>query len=199
MNDIAIVNRPTRSLAAIASTLTLLAFALPAWSQGDPMLKPADVTADDLIRRLSPDPTMRSIRIRPNQPPGGPASVESSAAITPAKKPAVALQIIFETNSAELTPTARKTLDVVGDALNSNELSEFAFAIEGHADPRGGTDLNLRLSQARAEAVRTYLVAQHRVDTKRLSAQGKGDRELMNKQNPTAPENRRVMIINQVN
>ncbi len=199
MIDPATSQRTVQLLATFVATLTLLAFAVPAWSQGDPMLKPADVTADDLIRRLMPDPTMRSIRIRPNQPPGGPASVETSAAITPAKKPAVALQIIFETNSAELTPTARKTLDVVADALNSNELSEFAFAIEGHADPRGGTDLNLRLSQARAEAVRTYLVAQHRVDTKRLTAQGKGDRELVNRQNPTAPENRRVMIINQVN
>ncbi len=199
MKETAIINRTIHLLATIAATSALLGVAPPAWSQGDGMLKPADVTADDLIRRLSPDPTMRSIRIRPNQPPGGPASVETSAAITPAKKPAVALQIIFETNSAELTPTARKTLDVVGDALNSNELSEFAFAIEGHADPRGGTDLNLRLSQARAEAVRTYLVAQHRVDTKRLTAQGKGDRELVNRQNPTAPENRRVMIINQVN
>ena len=199
MNDIAIINRTIHVLATIAAVSALLGLTFPAWSQGDPMLKPADVTADDLIRRLTPEPTLRSIRIRPNQPPGGPASVESSAAIAPAKKPAVALQIIFETNSAELTAVARKTLDVVGDALNSNELSEFAFAIEGHADPRGGTELNLRLSQARAEAVRTYLVAQHRVDNKRLTAQGKGDRELVNRQNPTAPENRRVMIITQVN
>ncbi len=199
MIDSEAVNRTVRLRATFVATSMLVAFALPAWSQGDPMLKPADVTADDLIRRLTPEPTLRSIRIRPNQPPGGPASVESSAAIAPAKKPAVALQIIFETNSAELTAVARKTLDVVGDALNSNELSEFAFAIEGHADPRGGTELNLRLSQARAEAVRTYLVAQHRVDTKRLTAQGKGDRELVNRQNPIAPENRRVMIITQVN
>ncbi|MFM9883246.1 MAG: OmpA family protein [Burkholderiales bacterium] len=193
------VYRISQVLATFMATSMLLAFALPARSQGDTMLKPADVNTDDLIRRLTPEPTLRSIRIRPNQPPGGPASVETSAAITPAKKPAVALQIVFETNSAELTPIARKTLDVVGDALNSNELSEFAFAIEGHADPRGGSDLNLRLSQARAEAVRTYLVAQHRVDTKRLTAQGKGDREPVNRQNPAAPENRRVMIINQLN
>ncbi len=197
MNDVAGDNKPLQTLAALVATVALLTLCAPAWPQDNAMLKPGDVTTNDLIRMLTPDPKMRSIRVRPNQPPGGPAA--EGAATAAAKKPAVALQIVFETNSAELTPNARRTLDVVGEALNSNDLSDFTFAIEGHADPRGGADLNLRLSQARAESVRTYLVAQHRVDTKRLSAQGKGDRELMNRQNPIAPENRRVMIINQVN
>ncbi len=197
MMDVARSDQSIRSFVMLLAAPVLLAFAQPAWSQADTMLKPEDVTADDLIRMLKPDPKVRSIRVRPNQP-GSPAGADNTAA-APEKKPAVALQIIFETNSAELTPTARKTLDMVGEALKSNDLSNFAFAIEGHADPRGGSDLNLRLSQARAESVRTYLVAQHRVDTKRLSALGKGDRELMNRQNPIAPENRRVVIINQVN
>jgi OOP family OmpA-OmpF porin len=41
------------------------------------------------------------------------------------------------TNSANLTPAARESLDVVGQALASEKLQTYRFAIEGHADPRG--------------------------------------------------------------
>ena len=81
--------------------------------------------------------------------------------------------ITFETNSAELTPRARQSLDVVGRALASNQLAEFKFQIEGHADPRGGNELNDRLSQARAESVRQYLTQQHGIAEQRLARSAK--------------------------
>jgi outer membrane protein OmpA-like peptidoglycan-associated protein len=80
--------------------------------------------------------------------------------------------------------------------MASDKLGSFRFAIEGYADPRGVSATNLKLSQARAESVRDYLVRGKHIDPARLEPIGKGDRELMNKVNPIAPENRRVTIVN---
>lgn len=144
----------------------------------------------------SDDPGLtRSIRVRPQAAPRPKPQSETIAA----PRPSASLLIVFETNSAQLTRDAQRTLDVVAKALSSNDLEQYRFAVEGHADPRGGTDFNLRLSEARAEAVRQYLVQRHGIPPTRLSAAGKGDRELMNAQNPTAPENRRVTIVNMSN
>lgn len=114
----------------------------------------------------------------------------------PVKPASASLLITFETNSAELTPQAKQSLDVVGRALNSDKLVDFRFAVEGHADPRGESGANLELSKLRAESVRTFLVQNNHVEARRLDAIGKGDRELLNPANPFAPENRRVAIVN---
>ena len=42
--------------------------------------------------------------------------------------------------------------------------------------------------------MRLYLVQAHNISAARLRAVGKGDRELLNPNNPVAPENRRVTI-----
>lgn len=162
----------------------LMALALPLWAQEHRVLAPQDVTEAALIEALTPGANVgtRSIRVEPD---------------TPAAKPASAsLLITFETNSARLTQRARQSLGVVGQALSSAKLAPFRFAIEGHADPRGAPAANLQLSQARAESVRSYLVSHTHIDDGRLEAVGKGDRELLNKSVPTAPENRRVTIVN---
>jgi outer membrane protein OmpA-like peptidoglycan-associated protein len=80
--------------------------------------------------------------------------------------------------------------------MASDKLGAFRFAIEGHADPRGDAADNLKLSQARAESVRDYLVAEKQIDQGRLEPIGKGDQDLINKVNRIAPENRRVTIVN---
>ena len=116
------------------------------------------------------------------------------AAKAPAKPPSASVLITFVTDSAELAGQARSSLDVIGKALQSQQLANLKFAIEGHADPRGTSEHNLRLSQARAESVVSYLSTQHRIDRSRLRPVGKGDSELYNAQQPTAPENRRVTI-----
>ena len=173
--------------------IPLAALCLSAFAQSEKVLGGKDITESALIQALTPAPDSgdapartRSIRVSPE-----------NASIGAAAKPASAsLMITFETNSAALTPRAKQSLDVVGEALTSNKLSSFRFAIQGHADPRGDSDSNLRLSQLRAESVRQYLVESKHVDESRLEAIGKGDKELINSSNPAAPENRRVTIIN---
>ncbi|MDB5946245.1 MAG: OmpA/MotB domain protein, partial [Ramlibacter sp.] len=67
-------------------------------------------------------------------------------------------------------------------------------AIEGHADPRGGEQANLELSQRRAESVVSYLAGNHHIDPSRLRPVGKGQTELFNLTQLDAPENRRVTV-----
>jgi outer membrane protein OmpA-like peptidoglycan-associated protein len=157
-------------------------------AQEQAVLTEGQVTQQALVDALTPtrEVRTRSLRVRRDDDTAGPAAKPASAS----------LLITFETNSAALTSAARQSLDVVGAALTSEKLAGSRFAIEGHADPRGLPQANLKLSQARAESVREYLLKDGKIDTGRIEAVGKGDRELMNRANPAAPENRRVTIVN---
>lgn len=165
-------------------TVMLMISALPVLAQTAPVLKDKDITESALIQALTPEQEIRTRSFKRDQatPPA------------PAKPASASLLITFQTNSADLTKEAKDALDQVGRALKSDKLADFKFDIEGHADPRGGTTFNQQLSQARAEAVRQYLVQTHHITNDRLKAIGKGDKEPLNEKDPTAPENRRVTI-----
>jgi outer membrane protein OmpA-like peptidoglycan-associated protein len=105
------------------------------------------------------------------------------------------VMLTFQTGSSELTPNAKRALDVVASGLVSDELSRYRFTIEGHADPRGTEEMNDTLSRTRAEAVRDYLVAQHRIAADRLDPVGRGASRLANEKDPADPSNRRVTFI----
>lgn len=62
----------------------------------------------------------------------------------------------FETGSANLTDQSHNTLDRVADAIIGNP--DVRIEVAGYTDSRGGAATNLRLSQARADAVRAYLI-----------------------------------------
>ena len=47
----------------------------------------------------------------------------------------------------------------------------------------------------RADSVREYLINTHGIAAERLKAEGRGDRDLLNRKVPSAPENRRVTIV----
>ncbi|HJT51713.1 MAG TPA: OmpA family protein [Nitrosospira sp.] len=165
--------------------IVLGVFVHPAAAQTTKVLRGSEITESALIEALSPEGGIRtrSFKVLRDEPGAAEQAAKASMLIT------------FHTNSADLTPEARQSLDVVGRALNMNKLASYDFIIEGHADPRGGPDFNQWLSQARAQTVRDYLVQNHHIDENRLSAVGKGDRELLDKENLVAPENRRVTIV----
>lgn len=158
----------------------------PVMGQSAKVLSPDEVTEAGLIEMLAPERSIRtrSIRVFSNPAesiPDGPLSAS--------------MMITFETNSAVLTADATQTLDKLGRALKMDSLADLKFVIEGHTDPRGSFTLNQNLSQARAEAVMDYLVWKHHVERERLVAVGKGYSELFDRDNPVAPENRRVTIV----
>ena len=80
----------------------------------------------------------------------------------------------FYTNSNRLIPSSAKDLDRL--SLYLLEHLEFEANIYGHTDNRGNDNFNLRLSQSRANSVRSYLIEKG-IDPARLKAIGKGETE----------------------
>jgi outer membrane protein OmpA-like peptidoglycan-associated protein len=78
--------------------------------------------------------------------------------------------------------------------LKSDDLAALSFRIEGHTDGKGSPDYNLSLSQMRADAVKKHL-QRLGVTTERLESLGMGDKDLANKEDKFAAENRRVRIV----
>ena len=103
-------------------------------------------------------------------------------------------EVLFELDKSELRAPARARLDQVAEVLLAKRDQQ--ITIEGHTDSQGKADYNLKLSQERADSVRTYLVNQG-IAPDRINAVGRGQSE------PIAPNdtasgranNRRVEII----
>lgn len=106
-------------------------------------------------------------------------------------------RITFEVGSDRLTPYAKRVLDIFGTAIQSPQLANAQFVIEGHTDGTGSDQYNLDLSKRRAESVIRYLVHTSGIDPTRLAAKGKGRRELVNHDDPASSENRRVVWLSQ--
>jgi len=79
--------------------------------------------------------------------------------------------IFFQTAKSVIMPRSFGLLDEVVAALNGR--STMHIRIEGHTDNRGGRSYNLRLSQARADAVKAYLVGKG-ISSDRMEAKGYG-------------------------
>ncbi|MGB9824152.1 MAG: DUF5723 family protein [Candidatus Hydrothermia bacterium] len=85
--------------------------------------------------------------------------------------------IYFEFNKADIKPESYPVLDSI--ALFLKEYPNVKVEIGGHTDSRGSDAYNLKLSQARAEAVREYLIKVHNISPERLIAKGYGERRLV--------------------
>ena len=80
-------------------------------------------------------------------------------------------RVFFETDSTELTPQSRSTLDKQAQWLQ--QYNRYAFTIEGHADERGTREYNIALGARRASVVVNYLVSRG-VNQQRITSQSFG-------------------------
>jgi OOP family OmpA-OmpF porin len=184
------IRRPSTVRGLVVAAVALLALTAlcppAALAQNERIFGETGLREQDLIDALERPPTARTRSIRTGAAPAS-ASPGGSAGV----------MVTFDTDSTVLTSSARSALDVVARALNSDRLSGLSFSVEGHADPRGGADHNLSLSQARADAVVEYLSTTHNIDRARLRSVGRGDGFPVKPDDPAARENRRVTFVTQ--
>jgi outer membrane protein OmpA-like peptidoglycan-associated protein len=110
--------------------------------------------------------------------------------------PQTDLEIYFSFASAEIDPKSLTTLNGLGELLNRDAFKNNKVVIGGHTDRKGTPDYNQSLSDRRAQAVASFLTANHKVDPARILASGYGFRKLKLPNQPFADANRRVQVVN---
>lgn len=80
--------------------------------------------------------------------------------------------VLFETGKANLKSSSFKAIDELASAMTAKKTMEIEIA--GHTDNVGDKATNLKLSQERAEAVRSYLIKKG-ISSGRITARGYGD------------------------
>ena len=106
------------------------------------------------------------------------------------------VDIEFEFDSTAIVPSSYRTLGAIADALHHPLLARYKFLVVGHTDAKGAADYNLKLSLARAEAIRAALTTTFTVAPGRLFAVGVGEELPFDPANPDAASNRRVQLVN---
>jgi outer membrane protein OmpA-like peptidoglycan-associated protein len=98
------------------------------------------------------------------------ATYEVQVKIEPPKE-FVLENVYFDTGKSTLKPSSNKSLNDLVEVLKLK--SSMVIEIQGHTDNVGSDDANIRLSQARAEEVRKYLVSKG-IAPARVHAKGYG-------------------------
>lgn len=171
----------------LAKLLLLAALAVSAGSGSVRATALADPSVQDMVDALARKPAAEgTVRMR---------SLGAPKPATPSVPAQLQLSVQFELASAAISNESRTLLARLGEAMNSPALAASRFRIEGHTDASGDARANLSLSERRAQAVRQFLIGNGRVDESRLAAVGKGSSEPVDRANPSAAANRRVVIV----
>lgn len=105
--------------------------------------------------------------------------------------------ILFDVGSDQIKPESNGVLKDIANVLSENE--DVNVKIVGHTDSDGDDATNVTLSKRRAESVKKALATQFGIDNSRMTTDGKGEAEPIDK-NTTAvgkANNRRVEFIKQ--
>ncbi|MCP4445909.1 MAG: OmpA family protein [Myxococcales bacterium] len=138
----------------------------------------------------------KKVDMCPDQPAatadGCPAKYKN--VVVTAKKIEIRQTVYFDTNKTTIKPVSFGLLNEVAMALKDNP--KISIQVEGHTDSRGRNARNLRLSQGRANSVRTYLIGQG-VGADRMAAKGFGEEIPLsdNRTNAGREQNRRVEFL----
>jgi OmpA-OmpF porin, OOP family len=109
-----------------------------------------------------------------------------------AERAGIGLPIQFEYNSAEILSESNSYLEQLGILLKTENKTNFKLLIEGHTDATGSDSHNKTLSEARAEAVKNYLISKYEVNPYKLIVTGMGENRPLRNKDPNDPLNRRV-------
>jgi OmpA-OmpF porin, OOP family len=184
--------RRTATLTARLLSLVVLGSGCAGASLADPA---AVIDSQSIVRSLAapPPPATRGLVVAPRTSAGS-SGAGGSVSGPSAGERKVTLDIRFANDSDRLTNAAHAQLAQLGAALNSPELIHSRFLIAGHTSATGSPEHNRRLSEARARAVRTYLLGHFSIPPERIEATGFGSSRPLPDFPPNALQQRRVEI-----
>ena len=173
------MTRRVRAVLVLAVSIGLAGPAAADPPAGETSLLGANVNTvqpADLIALLAPE---RGTRVNPQAPP------------------TIQLPVLFEFGTVTLLPGSVAWLEKVSAALASPDLEPFRFRVEGHTDSWGEPDANQRLSIARAQAVKAFVVGRG-VAAGRIETVGRGEVDpIASNETPEGRQNnRRVEFAN---
>jgi outer membrane protein OmpA-like peptidoglycan-associated protein len=102
----------------------------------------------------------------------------------------------FRSDASNLSPEMKKALDDFAAQIKAANRNVF-IEIQGHTDSIGTPEANLKLGQARAEAVRRYLAMNNGIALHRMNVISYGESAPVadNRYRPGRAENRRVTLV----
>jgi outer membrane protein OmpA-like peptidoglycan-associated protein len=100
-------------------------------------------------------------------------------------------RINFYRSRAKITPQGIKTLNKILTILK--DIPDIKIEIRGYTDASGGRRVNKWISKERAKSVKRYLET-HGINSVNIEAKGFGEDDLLYKDKPYSPLNRRVEI-----
>jgi outer membrane protein OmpA-like peptidoglycan-associated protein len=153
-----------------------------------PQAVAADPSVDEMIEALATKPgESKEFALT--------RGVKRPAAVPAKREGRLQLSVQFDYASATISPGSRELLLRLAAAMKSPALEGQRYRIEGHTDSTGSATANLLLSRKRALAVSQFLKSASGIEAGRLSAWGMGSSTPANASDPTAAENRRVVIV----
>lgn len=135
----------------------------------------------------------------PPPPPPAPAPEPAPQAPPPPPppppKPEIREVVHFDSGGARLSNIAKAKLDEV--ALKMKQDPELRALVIGYSDSTGSPGGNQKLSEQRAQAVKTYLIQRHGLDASRIAVEGRGSAEPAATNDTAAgrKDNRRAVVI----
>jgi outer membrane protein OmpA-like peptidoglycan-associated protein len=174
-----------------------------------------NVSSDQILRALQPQPVTRGLSIGPQADPAAKAKessfVESlrnrktrslslgerdQIAEIATTKPKIDLDIQFDYNSANITATSMPSVQALGTALTNINLKGSTFVVAGHTDAIGSDAYNQDLSERRADTIKHYLIEKFGIAGTDLVTVGYGKTRPKDPNAPMDPINRRVEVVN---
>lgn len=186
---------PGKEIHALVPQLNLTVFFGPDKETHEHDSKPATkpvVAAATTVVDTDADGVSDQMDKCPNSAPG---SKVNAYGCLPTEKAAMELEVLFASGSAVIPPASQVAAQELADFMKVHP--ETKVTIEGHTDNTGNAARNKALSQARADAVKNYMVQKLGIAPERLTAVGYGADKPV-EDNGTAEgrnKNRRVMAV----
>jgi len=132
------------------------------------------------------------IRLNEKEPLKTDTSFSAVAKSVSTGKPLVFESLEFDESKAEINPAVIKQLDYLVAFIKKNPY--LSIKINGHTDSDGKDDFNLKLSEARADTIKAYIIRKTGIDPRKIVASGFGETRPLypNDSKENKAKNRRV-------